>query len=440
MKRRSVWPVVVFLCATAACSQSDKTQIPSKDFFGGEESSSPADTLRVTPFEERMRGLAPSAVPLSLILSAILISWGLMRIASELRRRNDATQAVENESQVSRQFADAVNRFGSSQPSVRGSAALDLARLACQDDRQLVPALRQIGSMLIFETDEDVLTTDSHAIQEIISANPALGIKEMYALNLRLKERLLARVARRAAAMGARTVSGLERFDTFWQAVSAVAGYSPSTLRFLLREPNTDTLLLKDAHNLAQRKTSKRKNAGEEATEIEEIGHAAVVLRYQAELLATALAQHSGVGLCLAHVWLPDTALTQGNTDLSGADFRDAYLQNSDLRGTVLRNADLSGASLQGALLSGADLSGAQFEGAYLYGTSLAGAKLDGAKLAGFIAQPYFDKEPTPPSFDAANWWDAESTGSWGDWLRRNYPPPGGGPPSPTHSAQDSVG
>jgi uncharacterized protein YjbI with pentapeptide repeats len=62
--------------------------------------------------------------------------------------------------------------------------------------------------------------------------------------------------------------------------------------------------------------------------------------------------------------------------DLSGMDFRRAYLEGADLRGV-----DLSGAKLDEAVLTRADLRGARLGGASLEGANLGGANLEQASF-----------------------------------------------------------
>ena len=67
-------------------------------------------------------------------------------------------------------------------------------------------------------------------------------------------------------------------------------------------------------------------------------------------------------------------------TDLGGANLRDADLEEADLSGTDLREANLNGAKL-----GGADLSGANLRGAYFARTDLKRANFNEAKLGGAI-------------------------------------------------------
>jgi uncharacterized protein YjbI with pentapeptide repeats len=79
--------------------------------------------------------------------------------------------------------------------------------------------------------------------------------------------------------------------------------------------------------------------------------------------------------------------------DLSGLDFRGAFLAGADLRGAnlsgarfegaVLAKADLRGARLDHAKLSGANLGGATFAGASLDDADLSNAVMMGARLGG---------------------------------------------------------
>lgn len=83
-------------------------------------------------------------------------------------------------------------------------------------------------------------------------------------------------------------------------------------------------------------------------------------------------------------LWLPihfsDNTILTG-VDLSGIDFRRAYLRRVDLSGSNLRGAQLEGAHLQGANLSSAHLEGANLMNAHLEWTILGQAHLEGANL-----------------------------------------------------------
>jgi uncharacterized protein YjbI with pentapeptide repeats len=65
---------------------------------------------------------------------------------------------------------------------------------------------------------------------------------------------------------------------------------------------------------------------------------------------------------------------------LSGADLREAYLQELDLKDAALNGADMKGANLERADLAGADLGGADLSNANLRGTDLRGADLTNAE------------------------------------------------------------
>jgi hypothetical protein len=70
-------------------------------------------------------------------------------------------------------------------------------------------------------------------------------------------------------------------------------------------------------------------------------------------------------------------------TDLRGAEFWDAHLENTDFWGAHLEGAKLWGACLDGAKLEKAHLQGANLKNVSLAGAELKDAALDGADLAG---------------------------------------------------------
>jgi hypothetical protein len=82
-------------------------------------------------------------------------------------------------------------------------------------------------------------------------------------------------------------------------------------------------------------------------------------------------------GADLRHTDLGDTDLTRAN--LSGANLREASLRSADLRDANLSGADLRGACLEQAVLVRADLRGADLSGAGVHGVSAWDLKSDGA-------------------------------------------------------------
>jgi hypothetical protein len=99
---------------------------------------------------------------------------------------------------------------------------------------------------------------------------------------------------------------------------------------------------------------------------------------------ADAMAKGDLSDFSLAGLLRPRAALALRN--LSGADLRDAFLDDSDLsgadlQGAVLRRASLKGADLRHARLHGADLTGANLSGADLRHADLTGCLLDGTIL-----------------------------------------------------------
>jgi uncharacterized protein YjbI with pentapeptide repeats len=83
-----------------------------------------------------------------------------------------------------------------------------------------------------------------------------------------------------------------------------------------------------------------------------------------------------------------ESDLTLKGANLFDADLTDADLIGADLRGANLRWANLYGANLKGANLrranlEGANLSGADLEGAYLFEANLQEADLEWANLRG---------------------------------------------------------
>ncbi|PWT81243.1 MAG: hypothetical protein C5B57_10870 [Blastocatellia bacterium] len=84
----------------------------------------------------------------------------------------------------------------------------------------------------------------------------------------------------------------------------------------------------------------------------------------------------------------PDVAITLDGAKLdgmilTGIDFSHASLRGASMHATNLMNADLRHANLAGANLAEADLIGANLEGAILRGATLREADLLGANLAG---------------------------------------------------------
>ena len=68
--------------------------------------------------------------------------------------------------------------------------------------------------------------------------------------------------------------------------------------------------------------------------------------------------------------------------NLKYADLRGANLRDTDLRGASLRDANLRGADIRGANLRGADLRGANLKDADLRGASLRDADIEGADIS----------------------------------------------------------
>lgn len=77
--------------------------------------------------------------------------------------------------------------------------------------------------------------------------------------------------------------------------------------------------------------------------------------------------------------------ITEGPTNLQGANFFDANLQGAYLQKAGLKGANFRDANLQCADLRDADLQGANLRGANLQGADLRGANLQGADLSGAI-------------------------------------------------------
>ncbi|AET95060.1 hypothetical protein BYI23_D015500 (plasmid) [Burkholderia sp. YI23] len=99
-----------------------------------------------------------------------------------------------------------------------------------------------------------------------------------------------------------------------------------------------------------------------------------------------------------------------GFTDLTGADLRDAHLENcalnaADLMGANLANAKLNGAYLKFADLRGADLHGADLQGANLNDTKLEGADFREAKLYG---ASFVDSDTALVDLRGAQWTRAD--------------------------------
>jgi Pentapeptide repeats (8 copies) len=106
----------------------------------------------------------------------------------------------------------------------------------------------------------------------------------------------------------------------------------------------------------------------------------------RANLSKAHLSKANLTGADLTGANLTGTYLNGAN--LTGTHLNEAHLNEAHLHGTFLNGADLSGAFLNGADLIGADLIGAkmiqaELTGAYLRGADLTGANLNGANLNG---------------------------------------------------------
>jgi hypothetical protein len=452
-RARPVLVAVLLLCLPPAGAQAPEGAAPpagqlslDQDLFS--PAAAPADAssgarplAAGTPPAERVRSWLGASTGIAVLVAAVLVLIGLARLTAETRRQTTEAQRRLDEQQADASFERALSRYGAGNPPIRAGAALEMARLGHERPRLLPVVLRQLGSAVLLEADAEVLSAAREALFELAAHHPREAIAEFYQLNLRAKRRFVERLAQRAARVGARSTAGLSRYDDFWRAVSAAAGYAPNVLRSLLREPGFETLLAHEAHLVPH--GAKAEGRAEHDRAVEELAGPAASLRTTAELLARAMAGCRESGLSLREAWLADTIVSSGDdgADLSGVDLGGAYLQGADLQRVDAQGTSFAGTRLESARLSGADLSGADFHESVLDDAHFGGAKLDGARLWGFLAQPFFDREPRPPSFEGANWWAAELSAPsgqeeahWDEWLQRNFPRPGTGQPSPTLS------